>query len=78
MPIKLSISSTEPLSVAVDLLILGIQEGASIKEGILSELGKELAAGGSFGSIMGRNAFQRSRTDALKLLGDVMAIYKKA
>lgn len=39
---------------------------------------KELAAGGSFGSIMGRNAFQRSRGDALKLLGDVISIYKNA
>lgn len=39
---------------------------------------KELAAGGAFGSIMGRNAFQRSRPDALKLLTDVMEIYKSA
>ena len=39
---------------------------------------KELAAGGAFGSIMGRNAFQRSRPDALKLLADVMEIYKSA
>jgi leucyl aminopeptidase len=44
MPIKLSLSSTEPLSVAADLLILGIQEGASMKEGILGELGRELGA----------------------------------
>jgi len=46
-------------------------------EAVLAEV-KELAAGGSFGSIMGRNAFQRPRADALKLLGDVMAIYKNA
>ncbi len=39
---------------------------------------KELAAGGAFGSIMGRNAFQRPRGEALKLLADVMAIYKSA
>ena len=39
---------------------------------------KEIAAGGAFGSIMGRNAFQRPRADALKLLGDVIAIYKNA
>ena len=39
---------------------------------------KQLAAGGSFGSIMGRNAFQRPRPEALKLLADVMAIYKQA
>jgi class I fructose-bisphosphate aldolase len=46
-------------------------------EAVLAEV-KELAAGGAFGSIMGRNAFQRPRADALKLLGDVMAIYKNA
>ncbi|HMI89512.1 MAG TPA: class I fructose-bisphosphate aldolase [Polyangiaceae bacterium] len=44
---------------------------------IMTEV-KGLAEGGSFGSIMGRNAFQRPRADALKLLADVMDIYKKA
>jgi fructose-bisphosphate aldolase, class I len=37
-----------------------------------------LAAGGAFGSIMGRNAFQRPRAEALKLLSDVMEIFRKA
>jgi class I fructose-bisphosphate aldolase len=37
-----------------------------------------MAAGGSFGSIMGRNAFQRPRAEAVKLLGDVMEIFRKA
>jgi class I fructose-bisphosphate aldolase len=37
-----------------------------------------MAAGGSFGSIMGRNAFQRPRAEAMKLLGDVMEIFRKA
>jgi class I fructose-bisphosphate aldolase len=46
-------------------------------DAVLAEV-RELAAGGSFGSIMGRNAFQRSRPDALKLLGDVMDIYRSA
>jgi fructose-bisphosphate aldolase, class I len=46
-------------------------------DAVLAEV-KELAAGGSFGSIMGRNAFQRPRDEAIKLLGDVMAIYKNA
>lgn len=43
-------------------------------DAVLSEV-RELAAGGSFGSIMGRNAFQRPHVDALKLLADVMRIY---
>jgi class I fructose-bisphosphate aldolase len=38
---------------------------------------RQLAAGGGFGSIMGRNAFQRPRAEALKLLGDVMEIFRK-
>jgi class I fructose-bisphosphate aldolase len=37
-----------------------------------------IAAGGGFGSIMGRNAFQRPRAEALKLLETVMEIFRKA
>jgi class I fructose-bisphosphate aldolase len=44
---------------------------------VLEEI-KGLAAGGSFGSIMGRNAFQRPRAEAIKLLHSVMDIYKHA
>jgi class I fructose-bisphosphate aldolase len=32
--------------------------------------------GGGFGSIIGRNSFQRSKKDALKFLGRIMNIYK--
>ena len=39
---------------------------------------KQIAAGGAFGSIMGRNAFQRPHAEAVKLLTDVMAIFKNA
>ena len=46
-------------------------------DAVLAEV-KELAAGGSFGSIMGRNAFQRPRAEAVKLLDEVMQIYKNA
>ena len=46
-------------------------------DAVLAEV-KELAAGGSYGSIMGRNAFQRPRAEAIKLLGDVIKIYKDA
>jgi class I fructose-bisphosphate aldolase len=44
---------------------------------VLEEV-KQIAAGGAFGSIMGRNAFQRPRDEALKLLGDVMNVFKSA
>ncbi len=43
-------------------------------EDVLSEI-RGLKEGGSFGSIMGRNAFQRPRAEALKLLDEVMKIY---
>ncbi|MGG5812291.1 class I fructose-bisphosphate aldolase [Falsiroseomonas sp. CW058] len=44
-------------------------------EDILKEV-RAIHAGGGNGSIMGRNAFQRSKADALKLLGDIIDIYK--
>lgn len=44
---------------------------------VLDEV-RELAKGGAFGSIMGRNAFQRPRAEGLKLLQDVQEIFKKA
>jgi class I fructose-bisphosphate aldolase len=44
-------------------------------DAVLEEI-RGLAQGGAFGSIMGRNAFQRPKAEAMKLLSDVMAIYK--
>jgi class I fructose-bisphosphate aldolase len=44
---------------------------------VLEEV-RGLAAGGAFGSIMGRNAFQRPRDEAIKLLKDVMEIFRTA
>ncbi len=44
---------------------------------VLAEV-REIAAGGGFGSIMGRNAFQRPRADALALLAGVMDVYRNA
>jgi class I fructose-bisphosphate aldolase len=37
---------------------------------------KAIQRGGGFGSIVGRNAFQREHGESLKLLREVMAIYK--
>lgn len=44
---------------------------------VLKEI-QGIADGGGFGSIMGRNAFQRPMTDAVKLLNTIQDIYKKA
>ena len=41
---------------------------------LLSEV-RDIHAGGGFGSIIGRNSFQRKKADALKLLDRVIAIY---
>lgn len=56
-----------------------IFSGGEAKEtSALLEDVRQIAAGGGFGSIMGRNAFQRPRAEALKLLADVMQIFKDA
>ena len=45
------------------------------REALLNEA-RAIQAGGGFGSIMGRNVFQRPRDEALKLLDDVMSIFE--
>ena len=47
---------------------------AKDREGLLAEI-REIAAGGGFGSIIGRNSFQRPRTEAIDLLHEVMDIH---
>lgn len=44
-------------------------------EALLKEV-REMAVGGAFGSIMGRNAFQRPRKDSIELLKNVMAAFR--
>ncbi len=46
-------------------------------DAVLQEV-TQIAAGGAFGSIMGRNAFQRPKAEAIELLHAVMDIYKNA
>lgn len=49
--------------------------GAAVDDGkLLDEIGA-IEAGGGFGSIIGRNSFQRSKPDALRLLADIMSVY---
>ena len=48
---------------------------AKSAEEILTEV-RGLRDGGAFGSIMGRNAFQRPREEAIQLLRQVMDIYQ--
>jgi len=50
--------------------------GAAKGENSVIQDAKDIFAGGGNGSIIGRNCFQRSREDALKLLEQIIAIYK--
>lgn len=52
--------------------------GATKGKAELMQEVKELAAGGAFGSIMGRNAFQRPRDEAVELLTEVMDTFAAA
>ncbi len=47
------------------------------REAVLEEI-RGIAAGGGFGSIVGRNAFQRPLKDAVALLHEIMDIYASA
>lgn len=47
------------------------------RDAVLEEI-QSIANGGGFGSIVGRNAFQRPNADALTLLSDIMDIYAAA
>jgi class I fructose-bisphosphate aldolase len=44
------------------------------RDGLLSEI-RAIAEGGGFGSIIGRNSFQRQKSEAIELLHSVMDVY---
>ena len=48
---------------------------ANFDDGALHAEFEAIRDGGGFGSIVGRNSFQRPRPDALKMLNDAMTIY---
>jgi class I fructose-bisphosphate aldolase len=48
---------------------------ANTDENVFNEA-RAIRDGGGFGSIMGRNSFQRKHDDAVKFLGTIMGIYK--
>jgi fructose-bisphosphate aldolase, class I len=75
----------EPLSARVKHILQAAFDGRRIvifsggpresDEQLLSDV-REIHAGGGFGSIIGRNSFQRPKEQALKLLNTIMDIYK--
>ncbi len=50
---------------------------AKDRKGIIEEA-QAIAEGGGFGSIIGRNSFQRAKTEAIELLHEVMEIYARS
>jgi class I fructose-bisphosphate aldolase len=75
----------EPLSARVRHVVQSAFDGRRIVifSGGAKETDEQLIntirgihAGGGFGSIIGRNSFQRPREQAIRLLGQVMEIYK--
>jgi class I fructose-bisphosphate aldolase len=50
--------------------------GPAKSEADILEETRQIHAGGGFGSIMGRNSFQRSKTEGMALLQKVMDIYR--
>src|SRR5215469_5876334 len=77
----------EPLSGRVSHVVQSAFDGRRIvifsggpkvsDDRLLDEV-RAIKAGGGFGSIIGRNSFQRPRAEALKLLGTIMDIYASA
>jgi leucyl aminopeptidase len=65
MPIKFTLSSTEPLSIAADLLVLGVKEGASQKEDALGELAK--AIGPSLAKLLKREDFTGKKDQTIEV-----------
>ena len=50
--------------------------GAATEDEKFFEEVRAIRDGGGFGSIVGRNSFQRKKPDALKFLGTIMGIYE--
>jgi class I fructose-bisphosphate aldolase len=74
----------EPLAARVSHVVQSAFDGRRIvifsggpktDDATLLDEVRAIKAGGGFGSIIGRNSFQRPRAEALKLLGQIMEIY---
>jgi class I fructose-bisphosphate aldolase len=52
--------------------------GAKANDAELLEQVRAIRDGGGFGSIIGRNSFQRPKADAVRMLGAIMDVYKES
>jgi len=57
--------------------ILIFSGGAKTQDAELYDQVRAIRDGGGFGSIIGRNSFQRPRAEALRMLGKIMEIYRE-
>ena len=71
----LALRAAHVLQCALRRIVIFSGGPAKGAEALLKEV-RELAEGGAFGSIVGRNVFQRSKKEALHLLRQIMEIYK--
>ncbi|MFO0755231.1 MAG: leucyl aminopeptidase [Byssovorax sp.] len=65
MSIKLAVSSNDPLSLAADLLVLGVPEGATMKDGVLGDLAKHL--GPTMAKTLKREEFTGKKDQSVEL-----------
>jgi leucyl aminopeptidase len=67
MPLKISLSSNDPLSLAADVLVLAVPEGASHSEGVLGDLAKAL--GPSFAKQLKHEEFTGKKDQSAEISG---------
>src|SRR4051812_14857232 len=66
MPIKISLSASDPLSVAADIVVLGVPEGVSARGGVLGALGK--AVGPSVARAIKREEFTGKKDQTIEFV----------
>ena len=76
VPLRTPLGSSAPRTNGRRIVIFS--GGGKISDEALLDQTRAIRDGGGFGSIIGRNTFQRPREEALKLLRTIMDIYKGA
>jgi len=66
-----------PIGSLADRVRHVVQSAFNGRDGLLEEI-RAIADGGGFGSIIGRNSFQRPKSEAIEMLHEVMDVYANA
>ena len=72
---RIGLTNVGPTPVRAKAVEDALAKGAKPEEAALLEEIRAIRDGGGFGSIIGRNTFQRKKADALKMLDDIIKIY---